>query len=101
MNEPYYPPGKFHFTVRILASGTTTTIKPTALDSSFQEVSGIEAEVDVEEVAEGGENRFVYRLPKQAKYPPLVLKRGIVTLESSLGSWVSASVGSTLARPIT
>lgn len=43
---------------------------------SFQEVSGLEAQMDIEEVPAGGENSFVYRLPKQVRYNNIVLKRG-------------------------
>ncbi len=99
MNQAYYPPGKFFFSVSVLPNGATTAGSAN-IDSSFQEVSGIEAEFGVEEVAEGGENRFVYRLPKQTKYPPLVLKRGVVTQNSPLGEWVAATIGATLAQPI-
>lgn len=99
MNQAYYPPGKFFFSVSVLPSGSTTGADA-GLDSSFQEVSGIEAELGTEDVAEGGENRFVYRLPKQTKYQPLVLKRGVVTQDSALGQWVASTIGATLAQPI-
>jgi phage tail-like protein len=99
MNTAYYPPVKFYFSVSVLPTGSSSGSNM-GIDSSFKEVSGIEAEVGVEEVAEGGENRFVYRLPKQTKYPPLVLKRGVVTTDSALGSWVRDTIGSTLAQPI-
>jgi phage tail-like protein len=95
----YYPPPKFYFSVSVLGSGSALAAL-TAIDSSFQEVSGIEVEFGVEEVAEGGQNRFVHRLPKQAKYPPLVLRRGIVTKDSVLGEWVGLTLGSTLSLPI-
>ena len=45
-------------------------------EAAFREVSGIGPEIEVEAVSEGGENRFVHQLPKGAKYPRLVLKRG-------------------------
>jgi phage tail-like protein len=99
MNTTYYPPPKFYFSVSLLGSGTGKA-SVTTIDSSFQEVSGIEAEFGVEEVPEGGENRFSHRLPKQAKYPPLVLKRGVVTRESALGQWVASTLNSTLSEPI-
>jgi len=99
MNTTYYPPPKFYFSVSLLGSGTASA-SVTSIDASFQEVSGIEAEFGVEEIAEGGENRYVHRLPKQAKYPPLVLRRGVVTKSSALGEWVSATLNSTLSGPI-
>jgi phage tail-like protein len=99
MSTTYYPPSKFYFSVSVLSSGTTTG-DSTPVDSSFLEVSGIDAEFGVEEVAEGGENRFSHRLPKQVKYPPLVLKRGVVTKDSALGAWVASTLSSTLSTPI-
>ncbi len=45
-------------------------------DGAFQEVSGLEVEMEVEEVIAGGQNNYVYRLPKRVKYKNLVLKRG-------------------------
>ena len=99
MGDQYYPPGKFYFTLNVLGSLTAATLL-TGIDASFQEISGIEAEFGVEEVAEGGENRFVHRLPKHTRYPPLVLKRGIVTRDSALGEWVSVTIGSSLSLPL-
>ena len=56
-------------------------------DTSFQEVSGISSELDTEDVVEGGENRFVHRLPKGVKHPILSLKRGIASESSPLMKW--------------
>lgn len=99
MADEYYPPGAFYFTVTILGSGTALSVL-TDIDASFQEVTGIQAEFGVEEVAEGGENRFVHRLPLPAKYPNLVLKRGVVTKDSFLAEWFGQTVGSGLSLPI-
>jgi len=52
----------------------------------FSEVSGLRAEIEMEEYAEGGVNDFVHRFPKRTKYPPLVLKRGM-TYSSTLWDW--------------
>jgi phage tail-like protein len=43
----------------------------------FQECSGLEIEMDVQEYQEGGNNNAVVRRVGRAKYPPLVLKRGM------------------------
>jgi len=51
-------------------------------------------------VAEGGENRFVHRLPRPAKYSNLVMKRGIVTQSSLLSEWFGLSIGSAMTLPI-
>jgi len=95
----YYPPGAFYFTVHVLGSGTAFSLM-TDIDASFQEVSGIEAQFGIEEVVEGGENRFVHRLPKATKYSNVVLKRGVVTMDSVLAEWVGQTVGSGLSMPI-
>lgn len=99
MTKPYYPPPAFYFNVRILGVGGLAAAL-TGNDASFQEISGMSAEQGVEEVAEGGENRFVHRLPKQAKYQNLVLKRGAVTGVSFFTEWVNGSIGQRLSLPI-
>jgi phage tail-like protein len=99
MSDTYYPPGGFYFTVMVIGSGSALALL-TDIDSSFQEVSGIEVKFETESVVEGGENRFVHQLPKPAKYSNLVLKRGIVAIDSFLGEWVGQTVGSGLSLPI-
>lgn len=56
-------------------------------DVKFQEVSGLNVEVNLDTYNEGGENRFVHRLPGRSKYSDLVLKRGM-TLVSGITAWV-------------
>jgi len=46
-------------------------------DGAFQECTGLDAELDVVELQEGGRNDGVIRLVGRAKYQPLVLKRGM------------------------
>lgn len=82
----YYPPGGFHFKVEF--NGVDGASSDT--EQRFQEVSGLSFEVETEELREGGENRFVYKLPKRAKYPNLVLKRGMLTGTALLGWFKSA-----------
>src|SRR4051794_34203464 len=97
--DNYYPPGAFYFSVNVIgALGVASLV--TGIDNSFEEVSGITAEFEVEEIAEGGENRFKYRLPTQAKYSNLVLKRGVVTVDSFLAEWCGQTIGASLALPI-
>jgi phage tail-like protein len=99
MLDTYYPPGAFYFNVNIIGVlGVASLI--TSVDNSFEEVSGIQAEFDLEEIAEGGENRFKYRVPTQAKYSNLVLKRGVVTIDSFLAEWCGETIGANLAMPI-
>lgn len=52
---------------------------------SFQEVSGISAEFQYEEIPEGGEAGL--RLPKTTTHPPLVLKRGVMLKSSPFVDW--------------
>jgi phage tail-like protein len=70
-------------------------------DGAFQEVSGLEAEIELETVVEGGENRFVHRLPKPVKHPNLVLKRGIASDSSQLVTWCKAVFENDFAQAIT
>lgn len=94
----YYPPPSFHFGVAFI--GATAGALLSNLDASFQEVSGIQADMEVDTIIEGGENRFAYRLPRSVKYPNLVMKRGVVTMASTLASWVEDTLGSGLATPV-
>ena len=77
----YYPPVGFHFKVEVL------DLPPSAQDTRFTEVSGLAMELGAEEVAEGGENRFVQKFPTRAKYPELVLKRGLLN-NSAVLQWI-------------
>ena len=66
-------------------------------DAAFQEVSGISKELQLEEVASGGENRFKYKLPTVATSQNLVLKRALVPIGSPLVAWCSACMDTGLA----
>jgi phage tail-like protein len=77
----YYPPVGFHFKVEVLG------LPPNGNDVRFTEVSGLSVEMGTEEMAEGGENRFLQKYPVLAKYPELVLKRGLL-LNSGLIGWI-------------
>lgn len=57
---------------------TTGTGPDTIGDGGFQEVSGLDVEMDVKDYDEGGRNDGVVRRVGRAKYSPLVLKRGMV-----------------------
>jgi phage tail-like protein len=111
MANEYYPAGAFYFSVKVLDPVTLTSLAVdlatgdfgsilASVDASFQEVTGIESQFDVEEVREGGENRFIHRLPRYTKYSNLVLKRGVVTKLSFLAEWFGLTIGSSLSLPI-
>lgn len=89
----YYPPPAFYF--KLSFDGITGKS-----DAGFQEASGLNAEMEVEEVVCGGENRFKYRLPKHTKYGNLVLKRGLVTTDSQLAKWCEDTLYSGLTSAV-
>lgn len=68
--------------------------------ASFQEVSGISARMETESIEEGGENRFVHRLPKTTKQETLRLKRGTVESGGELLMWCKATLEGGLGAPI-
>jgi phage tail-like protein len=74
-----------------------------AADGAFQECTGLEVDVDVQELLEGGRNDGVIRRVGRAKYQNIVLKRGMFHDESrvdaELWDWVQGVVSGT--RPIT
>jgi phage tail-like protein len=88
------PPVAFHFTVSF---GT----RPPGVDGSFQEISGISPEMEIETVTEGGENRFVHQLPKGVKAGKLTLKRGVAPMDSPLITWCLSVLEGGLVRAIT
>lgn len=89
----YYPPAGFYFSVKIPDASNNA-------DVAFNEVSGLSAEMGTEEIAEGGENRFKYRVPTVTKYNNLVLKRGLVAPTSELATWVLETLGNGLSEPL-
>jgi len=89
----YYPPTGFHFKVEVLG------LPPNDDDVRFTEVGGLSVELGTEEIAEGGENRFIQKYPTSAKYPPLVLKRGL-NVNSGIITWVQQCVESLQITPM-
>ena len=80
----------FRFQVKLLQSSfeaegqeleavaSTLRLGGTALaDGAFQECTGLDVELDVQELQEGGPNNGVIRRVGRAKYSPIVLKRGM------------------------
>lgn len=54
--------------------------------AEFTEASGLEAEIEVFEYEEGGNNLYTYKLPGRVKFPNVTLKRGI-TESNDLWDW--------------
>lgn len=94
----YYPPPAFAFSVGIASA--SSPVLTGNIDASFQEVSGIDSRVDVQEIVEGGLNAYVHQLPGVTKHSNLVLKRGYVVQKSALADWAAQSVGSSYGSPV-
>lgn len=62
----------------------------------FMEVSGLQVEVTVETIEEGGQNGFTHRLPGRMTWPNITLKRGI-TQSDNLFTWMTKSSGEQFA----
>jgi phage tail-like protein len=76
------PVGELRFQVKLPIPGSTI--------GRFQECTGLAADLEVKEYAEGGVNDFMHKLPTRVKWPNLVLKRG-VTHEKALLAWFWAT----------
>jgi phage tail-like protein len=72
------------------------------LTSGFSEVSGLQADTEVETIREGGTNDFAYKLPKATTFPNLVLKKGMVSPASEqLWGWYrNVIAGNVVRKPI-
>lgn len=81
-----YPLVGFRFKVEFRIVGATSN------DVRFQEVSGLTSSLGEFTVTEGGENRFIHRLPDRPSYGDLVLKRGVITETGDNGTSLVDSV---------
>jgi phage tail-like protein len=59
------------------ATGSSGLSGAALADGAFQECSGLDIELDVQELVEGGRNDGVIRRLGRARYQPIVLKRGM------------------------
>ncbi|MEO1056757.1 MAG: phage tail protein [Actinomycetota bacterium] len=72
-------------------------------DGGFQEVSGLEVEMDVSDLEEGGRNDGVIRRIGRARFQPLVCKRGMLgpsdgEVDNELWQWFQDIVAG--VRPV-
>lgn len=88
----YYPPVGFRFKVKIEG------VPDVEEDMYFQSVGGLSVDIETEEYAEGGENRFKHKLPVRTKYPNLVLKRGLLT-NSEVIKWCKEAIEDFIFTP--
>jgi len=88
-----YPPTGFHFVVGF------ELFPQTVQDVRFQEVSGLNVEMQMETVREGGQNRFEHQLPVRSKYADLVLKRGLL-IGSGVYQWAKNAFDDFAFQPV-
>ncbi|MCZ6770633.1 MAG: phage tail protein [Proteobacteria bacterium] len=62
----------------------------------FQSVSGLERECQIEAYREGGVNDYEHQFVTLTKYPPLILKRGLV--DASLWEWHKEVINGNVVR---
>lgn len=73
-------PVSFYFQVEIGSDGI-----------AFKEVGGLNSEMEVETVQEGGVNEYEHRLPKQIKHGNLVLKRALMPVKDNpIVTWIKS-----------
>ncbi len=65
--------------------------------AGFSEVSGLQADTQIEDYREGGVNDYVHRLPKETTYQNIILKRGI-TDSDVLWKWHQDVVSGKIER---
>lgn len=92
MNQ-YSPLSSFNFWISFELSDSP-------IDLAFQEISGIRMELQSEHILEGGENRYIQKLPLQSSFSPLVLKRGLA-VNSKLMDWARDAIENLNIRPAT
>jgi phage tail-like protein len=66
-------------------------------EAFFRECSGLEGEIEVLPYDEGGVNDHPHKLPGRAKFPNVILKRG-VTDSQDLWKWFSDMIQGTVKR---
>lgn len=87
-----YPSVGFHFLVVFELFPQMPT------DVRFQEVSGLDVEMEMEAVKEGGQNRYTHQLPVRAKYTDITLKRGLF-IGSGVRLWCINAIENFVFQP--
>lgn len=63
----------------------------------FSEISGLQAETELDEIKEGGVNDHIHKLPKATRYSNITLKRGI-TVSDALWRWHQEVIDGRIVR---
>src|SRR5690554_749072 len=88
-----YPLTGFHFLVSF------DLLPALAIDSRFQDVGGLDVEMEMESFTEGGQNRFTWQLPKRTRYADIVLKRGKIN-NSAIVNWCREAMEQFIFSPV-
>ena len=88
-----YPLTGFHFLVSF------DSLPAVPVDSRFQDVSGLDVEMEMESFTEGGQNRFTWQLPKRTRYADIVLKRGKIS-DSAIVKWCRDAMENFIFFPV-
>lgn len=109
--------GNFNFEVSLRLSPSAAEGDPTTAadagqnttgallcDGGFQECSGLDVEMDVAELVEGGRNDGIIRRVGRGKYSPIVLKRGMFygtdnRVNTALWKWMQGILEGKLPVP--
>lgn len=86
-------PVSFHFQVEFLDDKNIGIVP-------FKEVSGLNTEIELESISEGGVNNFEHKLPKQVKHSNLILKGAVVLIDNGLISWIKNTLKNNFDIPI-
>jgi phage tail-like protein len=58
----------------------------------FQEVSGLEVNIETEDLIEGGNNLFKYRLPTRQAYGNITLSKGVIKEDNAFHEWIKTAM---------
>lgn len=76
------PPVEFYFQVQFHLGSQRFT-------ASFQEVSGLEQELKLQELSQAGDDGVKIRLPKEVVHGNITLKRALEPLTEDISNWVN------------
>ena len=88
-----YPLTGFHFSVSF------DSLPSRPVDSRFQDVSGLDVEMEMDSFTEGGQNRFTWQLPRRTRYSDIVLKRGKIS-DSAIVKWCKDAMEHFVFSPV-
>ena len=86
----------FNFVVSLVGSSSTVAlaqaINPAAVSEQaaggFNECSGLEMNLEVEEYQEGGLNGYVHKFPTRVTWSNITLKKGLIAGQTDLWDWL-------------